>query len=1267
MFFATLLGWLKPGSRPKAHRAGRKRPAACRLCLERLEDRTLPSVQAVSLADPLLALGTGNGPSYAPFSVSGDGRLVAFSSSASNLVANDANNSFDVFVRDVQTGGVTLVSATSSGSSANQRSSNPVISADGRWVAFESSATNLVPNVDGNRQSDVFVRDLVTGTTTLISATSTGSSGNGQSYAPVISGDGRFVAFLSEAGDLVAGDMNGGRTDVFVRDLQTGLLTLVSATPTGASGNGNSLNPVMSSDGRFVAFQSDAANLVANDGNGATDVFVRDLETGTTILVSAAGAGSSADNNSFAPSISGDGRFVAFYSGASNLAANDANGTTDVFVRDLQTRTTILVSATPLGRTGSSPSFNPVISADGRFVAFESSAGDLVANDGNGTGDVFVRDLGTATTTLVSATPGGASGNSRSANPVISSDGHVVAFTSLASNLVANDNNAMQDVFVRDLGTGITNLASTTPAGNSGNGLSRYPVISANGRTVVFESRASDLVANDNNNVEDVFALVPPNQPPTADAGGPYDITEGAALTLDAAHSSDADGDPLTYSWDVNGDGVYGDASGVNPTLTWAQLQALGINDGPNTFAIRVQVDDGHGHVVTSPAATMTVGNTPPVLTLSGDTVAYEGWPGYQTYTLRLSATDPGNDTISQWTIHWGDGSVQTVAGHPASVTHTWADGPNDYTISATATDEDGTYDAANTIAVHVNNSAPLVGGTFDYDGASEGRPWTPPDLGFFNDAANDGPWFVYIDWGDGDPHQQNNYYLFDTGAAWPLVPLGGIPHTYADSGIYHGSVSVRDKDLGVGIRYVTFRVSNVAPTTTFSNSGPVLAASPVTVSFTNPFDPSSADTAAGFTYSYDFDNDGVFDVVSSSPSQAHTFAEAGTYTVRGRIADKDGGFSDYATMVAVTAPAVTLSATGLDFGGQLLATVSTPQSVTLTNSGTAALTVSGFGVSGDAADFVITAAAVYPATLAPGQSFDVQIAFAPTAAGSRSALLTFADDAPNGPHTIALTGTGVVAVLDLSATDLSFGAQPVGTASTPLTVTLTNSGSGPLTVAGLSVSGDAAGDFAVSAAPSLPIILAPGQSASLLVTFVPTVAGSRAALLTLFSNASNAPQTITLGGTGLAVVRTVTIDVKPGSTANLINLQAGTVNVAVLTTAEFDAAGVDAASALFAQAHAFQSQLLDVDGDGDLDLMLQFRLQETNLRETYEQLLAACDQTVNGILDPGCDARQQALLSLTGTTLDGSLLEGTDIANLFLAGKALRQVLDELAAAGLI
>ena len=324
--------------------------------------------------------------------VSADGRYVVFTSTSSNLVAGDANGQQDVFVKDTLTGTVTLVSTDSTGVQGNNSSNTPSISADGTHVAFQSTASNLVAG-DTNNQQDIFVKDLATGTTTRVSTDSTGVQVNGISSIASISADGTRVAFQSNASTLVAGDTNS-TTDVFVKDLGTGTTTRVSTDSAGAQSAGTSINASISGDGTRVAFQSNASNLVTGDTNGSTDVFVKDLGTGTTTRVSTDSTGAqSTGGNSLAPSISADGTRVAFSSTASNLVASDTNGQQDVFVKDLGTGTITRVSTDSAGAEGDGTSANSSISGDGTRVAFQSNANNLVADDTNGSTDVFEADV----------------------------------------------------------------------------------------------------------------------------------------------------------------------------------------------------------------------------------------------------------------------------------------------------------------------------------------------------------------------------------------------------------------------------------------------------------------------------------------------------------------------------------------------------------------------------------------------------------------------------------------------------------------------------------------------------------------------------------------------------------------------------------------------------------------------------------------------------------------------------------------------------------
>jgi cold shock CspA family protein len=381
-------------------------------------------------------------------SISADGRVVAFYSYASNLVAGDTNGSSDVFVHDRSTGVTERVSVDSSGAEGNDYSYLPAISADGQTVAYASSSSNLVAG-DTNNHFDIFVHDRSTGITERVSVRSNGKQGNGDSYDPAISADGQIVAFRSWATNLVTGDTNG-TWDIFVHDRSTGVTERVSVDSSAAEANDEADLPAISADGQIVAFSSDATNLVSGDTNRATDVFVHDRSTGITERVSVDSSGAEGNDYSYRPAISTDGIIVAFSSGASNLVAGDTNGTGDIFVHDRSTGLTERVSVDSTGAEGNNDSSYPAISA-GQIVAFTSWASNLVAGDTNGSSDIFVHNRSTGLTERVSVDSAGAEGNSDSQqDSAISADGQVVAFMSAASNLVAGDTNGRNDVFVHE-------------------------------------------------------------------------------------------------------------------------------------------------------------------------------------------------------------------------------------------------------------------------------------------------------------------------------------------------------------------------------------------------------------------------------------------------------------------------------------------------------------------------------------------------------------------------------------------------------------------------------------------------------------------------------------------------------------------------------------------------------------------------------------------------------------------------------------------------
>lgn len=588
----------------------------------------------VVLLSPDLTGAAGADADATPIGLSTNGQFALFESAADNLVAGDTNGTTDVFVRDAINGATILVSVNTNGLSGNGASDSSVMTPDGRYVAFSSAATNLVAG-DTNGIPDVFLRDLKNGTTRLVSvgakATSLTAFTN-LSAAEAITPDGRYVAFYSSATNLVAGQRLAG--DIYVRDMVAGTTTWASsgardqfkavtgstnavscnarlsddgqyvafeactnpATATSARGiilrynvasgqtdlvhtnayvpltsydiiqdldmtadgrfvafvaniNGSSgLNtaiylwdalsgtstlvsantnnalpaqafcdqPKVSANGQYVAFFGDAPELATNAVGNGTHLFLRDLSAGITALVNADTNGvSSADASLMSSAMTSDGQFVAFESAQPSLAANDVNRCSDVFLRHCAAGTTELISARQSmlpSLTGNGPSTfsTAAISQDGRYVTFLSLADNLTANDTNQTWDVFVRDLFTGTNVLVSRGAGGAIGNYNSFDPAISGNGRYVAFASAATNLVASDGNNATDVFVNDLQSQSISLVSAIVTGMAGGNQDSYsPVISADGRFVLFISKASNLTAGSFSGTDNLFLRDP--------------------------------------------------------------------------------------------------------------------------------------------------------------------------------------------------------------------------------------------------------------------------------------------------------------------------------------------------------------------------------------------------------------------------------------------------------------------------------------------------------------------------------------------------------------------------------------------------------------------------------------------------------------------------------------------------------------------------------------------------------------------------------------
>jgi Tol biopolymer transport system component len=538
-----------------------------------LRDRDLDTTELVSAN----ATGNGGGNGHSTAGQASDyGRYVVFQSDASNLVPGDTNGVSDIFLRDMFTGTTRLISMAADGGFANGASTDPVMTPDGTCVVFISAATNLVAG-DTNGIPDVFVRDLITQTTWLVSvkATGNGSPPAASMATPVITPEGRYVAFFSDARGLAAGVPSMTTGEVYVRDLLAGK-TIWASTNAAATvsnvlqlGSMPSTHPVLSDDGRYIAFKTGWTNgttspggsgvaavivflydslnrtttmvstngfapwaycddvygpemtpdgrfvaFVERKGKTNSTVSLWDRQTGTNVLVSADPSGSWPTNStSHTPALSQDGRYVTFLSDATNLVSNPVStNSLHIYRRDLQTATTVLVDADTNG-VGSADQLGtiPSLSADGQCAVYGALDGGLVTSDNNKVQDVFLWDAATGTNGLISMRDPLApsqSGNAPSSlgQLSLSGNGGLAAFASFANDLVSNDFNGDADVFVRDLTANSNLLVSVGLDGNSGRGGGSYsPVISADGRFVTFISGATNLVAGDANGASDVF------------------------------------------------------------------------------------------------------------------------------------------------------------------------------------------------------------------------------------------------------------------------------------------------------------------------------------------------------------------------------------------------------------------------------------------------------------------------------------------------------------------------------------------------------------------------------------------------------------------------------------------------------------------------------------------------------------------------------------------------------------------------------------------
>jgi Tol biopolymer transport system component len=728
-------------------------------------------------------------------SISSDGRYTAFVSDATNLVTGDSNGMRDIFVYDAQTATIRRLNLSQQGAQANAHSQNPAISGDGRYVAFSSDATNVVLG-DVNGFSDIFVADRITGTITLDSVSSAGVQANGSNFKPALSQDGRYLVFESSATNLVTPNTAVGVTNIYLRDRQTNTTTLISQSSTSVAGNGNSLQATISADGRYVVFASDATNLVASDTNGARDIFLRDLTLGTTIRISVASDGTQANGPSRAPSINrntgdaADGRYVAFGSEASNLVAGDTNGVSDIFVYDRVKATTTRVSVSSAGVQGTDPSaigaqlgsINPSISATGRYVAFSSldsnlTAGDVVgrasATDANTSLDIFVadRDVG-ATGTF--DTPGNIQTTMASVNrfgyqtntllgvpstaasdiyPVISGDGRWVAFPTDAENTaglvhgVTNrtspDTNLSRDVILFDRrinalpGSGNPPTVTITNPGNGSTSLVNTPItVTASATASVGVIASVQFYVNGTSLGTSTTFPYSATWTPTAvgtytlsalatDIFGNQAVSSNISVTINAAPSVGIVS-PIPNATIVVGttQTVTATAAATTPGATISKVQffangaSLGtINSAPysvtwtpataGSVSLTAIATDSNGTQTTSPAVVVTVTNgptTPPSVSItapaSGSSLSVNA-----PHTITASATAV-NGNITSVQFFANNVSIGTTTTYPYSTTWT-PTSLGTYALTATATDNNGATVTSSANAISVIDPSP--------------------------------------------------------------------------------------------------------------------------------------------------------------------------------------------------------------------------------------------------------------------------------------------------------------------------------------------------------------------------------------------------------------------------------------------------------------------------------------------------------------------------------------------------------------------------------
>ncbi len=546
--------------------------------------------------------------------------------------------------------GLTRISVDSNSTQGINDSNYATLSADGRYIAFSSNASNLVSG-DTNSQIDIFLRDTQTSTTQRLSTASDGSQAVAASSNAAISSDGQFVVFQSAAGNLVSNDTNN-LSDIFLKSINSGTTQRISTSTTLVQSNGDSTNPAISSDGHYVAFASNATNLVSGDTNNQIDIFLKNTQTGAIQRVSTDNNGVESNNISSSPSVSADGRYVAFLSAASNLVANDTNGMVDLFIKDTQTGAIQRVSTDSSGNQSNNHTTSGMISADGQHIVFSSTASNLVANDTNNQSDIFLKNTQTGAIQRVSTDSANAQGNGSSDYPAaVSSDGHYVTFSSTSSNLVANDNNNQADIFVKDTWTHAIQRVSVSSTGTESNNASLISAISGTGEYIAFSSAATNLVSNDTNSKVDVFRAqnLLFNSTPVITINNAQ-ITEGDSGTKNLDFTINLTSPALSTITLDYATGSGNATAGVDYTATHGTV-TFNTNDTSKTISVpiigdtNIESDETFSFTLSNLSGTATFSGGNPTLAATGTILNDDGVVTLPTISITSPSITEGNSS----------------------------------------------------------------------------------------------------------------------------------------------------------------------------------------------------------------------------------------------------------------------------------------------------------------------------------------------------------------------------------------------------------------------------------------------------------------------------------------------------------------------------------------------------------------------------------------------------------------------------------------------